>query len=360
MSGNFNIRKVLVAPLDWGLGHATRDIPLIRALLNKGYKIIVGAEGLQANLLRTEFPEITILPLSGYKVRYSKTRVGFLFKLLIQIPRILGVIRKEHKWLSEMIEKHRIDLVISDNRFGLYSDKVPCVFITHQLTIKAPMHWIENWLQQFNYSFINRFTCCWVPDMQSENNASGILSHPKILPKIPVHYLGLLSRFEQKNTEKKYDLCFLLSGPEPQRTMLEDKICSSLSKINGNILIVLGKPGSKNTRTVPEHVEVFDHLSTEPLQKAIQESEYIICRGGYTSLMELFSLHKKMLLIPTPGQTEQEYLAERLSAFGVCITVSQSELDLPNDIAVLRDFKFKLPSYQYFQEEMIKGLLEQL
>jgi len=355
---NFNIQKVLVAPLDWGLGHATRDISIIRALMANGYEVIIGAEGAQASLLQTEFPSLQIIPLAGYHVRYSKSRLGFLFTLLKQIPRIYGVIKAENKWLDTIIDQYHITLVISDNRFGLHTKKVPCIFITHQLTVKAPSVWLEKLIQKVNYRFINQFTCCWVPDVAGDKNAAGILSHPIKLPKIKVHYIGLLSRFQLQTEIKQYDYCVLLSGPEPQRTMLEEKILANISSINGKILLVRGKPGSTEILKVPENVEVKNHLPTPELQKALLQSNCIVSRGGYTSLMELLSLKKKMLLIPTPGQTEQEYLAKKLMENNICLSVTQDKLNCAEHFAKAKNFQYQLPEFMMFDENDIMELLK--
>lgn len=357
MPDNFNIRKILVAPLDWGLGHATRDISIIRALMAKGYEVMIGAEGAQASLLQTEFPTLQILPLSGYHVRYSKTQWGFLPAILFQIPGIYRAIRAENRWLAKVIDERQIDLVIADNRFGLHSKKVPCIFITHQLTVKAPFNWLEKLIQKVNYHFINQFNACWVPDVAGKENAAGILSHPVTLPKIKVQYIGLLARFHEQAATKKYDYCILLSGPEPQRTLLEEKMMAGIATVNGKILLVRGKPGSKEILTVPENVTVINHLPTAELQQAILQSDYIVCRGGYTSLMELLSLQKKMLLIPTPGQTEQEYLAKRLMDLHICFSVTQHELHCAEHFAMAKNYRYQLPVFSLFKEEMITALL---
>jgi len=331
----------LVAPLDWGLGHATRCIPVIHGLMAGGYEVILAAEGAQASLLQTEFPSLLCLPLEGYKVKYSKDPSLLAFTLLRQLPRLIKIIRRENRWLADTIREHAIDLVISDNRYGLYTDKVPCVFITHQLLIKAPFAWVENILQRINYRYINRFTACWVPDTEGEPNAAGILSHPRKLPAIPVHYMGLLSRFMQQTAETRYDICILLSGPEPQRTVLERKILSGIDKVPGKVLLVRGRPGSVEKIMVPVNVEVQNHLPQIQLQQALLQSNYIISRSGYTTVMELLSLQKRSLLIPTPGQTEQEYLAKRLHEQDLCYTVEQSHFHFERDLALARGFSYK-------------------
>ena len=358
MAANFNIRKVLVAPLDWGLGHATRDISIIRALLSNGYEVVIGAEGTQAALLQTEFPSLTILPLVGYHVRYSKNKWGFFFTLLKQVPYLLRIITKEKRWLEKVIADHRIDLVISDNRFGLHNKNIPCIFITHQLTVKAPFAWMEKMLQRINYRHINQFTCCWVPDVAGDENVAGILSHPLKLPKTKIQYLGLLSRFHLQPEEKKYDYCILLSGPEPQRSLLEEKIMAGIASVNGKILLVRGKPGSNEVLKVPENVEVKNHLPTTELQTALLQSEYIVCRSGYTSIMELLSLQKKMLLIPTPEQTEQEYLATRLYNSNYCFSITQDEFDCVKHFALIKDFEYRLLSLPVFNENDIVDVLK--
>jgi UDP:flavonoid glycosyltransferase YjiC (YdhE family) len=360
LPGNFNIRKVLVAPLDWGLGHATRCIPLVRALLEQGYEAVYAAEGAQAALLKQEFPGLTCLPLEGYRVRYSKQKWWLPAKLLLQLPRLFATVRREHVWLDNVIDKHSIDLVISDNRYGLWSAKVPCIFITHQLTIKAPFAWLEGLLQRNSYRYINRFDACWVPDAEGNDNAAGILSHPRLLPGIPMHYIGVLARFEAVAVPIKYDYCIVLSGPEPQRSILEQKILRDIALVKGNILLVRGKPGSIELLQAPAHVTVSNHLHTAAMQEALMQSEYIVSRGGYTTIMELLSLKKKMILVPTPGQTEQEYLAAQLQSAKAAFMVQQHALDIVHDLEKAKSFTYQIPVLPVFKSSDLRVLLEKL
>lgn len=358
MPEKFNIQTVLIAPLDWGLGHATRCIPIINALLKNGYEVLVATDGLQQILLQKEFPQLQFLQLKGYNIRYSKTKWLLPLKLLLQIPKILLAIKNEHRWLDKIIAANKIDVVISDNRFGLYSSKARCIFITHQLTIKAPFILLEQWLQKINYSFINKFNFCWIPDVAGEENIAGILSHPKLLPEIPVHYIGLLSRFEKSGSiEKKYDYCIVLSGPEPQRTIMEKLILKDINKVEGKILLVRGKPGSDTVLQLQQNVEIRNHLSGNELQKALQQSETIISRSGYTTVMEIVSLQKKSILIPTPGQTEQEYLAERLMQQHVCFAVPQHSFDLLSAINNANTFSYKIVVLPVFDNKRLQQVL---
>ena len=359
MKEKFNIHTVLVAPLDWGLGHATRCISLINALKTAGYNVLIGADGPQKVLLNKEFPLLSILTLKGYNIRYTKTKWLFSLKLLSQLPKIYAAIQYEHNWLDAAIDKYKIDLVVSDNRFGLHSSKIPCIFITHQLTIKAPFAWLEKWVQKINYAQINQFIACWVPDVPGEINLGGILSHPTSLPKIPVYYMGILSRFKKDDEEikgKKQEYCIVISGPEPQRTVLENKIILDSYTIEGNILLVRGKPGTTDDILVPPNVEVKNHLTGPELQHAFSNSKYIISRSGYTTVMELLSLQKKSILLPTPGQTEQEYLAKRLLQQGWCFTLEQDKFNLIAATKAADEFSYSTLTLPVFDVDKLLEL----
>lgn len=344
-----------MAPLDWGLGHATRCIPIISALINNGFTVFLAAEGAQAHLLQTEFPTLTLLPLKGYRVRYSKNKWGLPFVLLLQLPRILRSIRQEHSWLDHTIREQGIDLVISDNRYGLYSKKVSCIFLTHQLNIKAPYAWMEALLRRIHYHFINRFSKCWVPDGEGVEGIAGILSHPTVLPKIPVRYIGLPARFRGATDTENflYDYCILLSGPEPQRTLLEQKCMEAARHLPASFIVVRGRPGDEQVPLVAPHITVCNHLPGKELEKVLQQSRCVVSRSGYTTVMELLAMHKKALLIPTPGQTEQEYLAEQLQQKGSCISVSQEAFDGILHLPQLAAFQPRPVSFSLFNPEFL-------
>jgi UDP-N-acetylglucosamine transferase subunit ALG13 len=321
--------RVLVAPLDWGLGHATRCIPIIYSLLNNGATVFLAADGPTKNLLEKELPQVVILPLPGYKMLYSH-RAGWLpFKLLLQFPKLLLAVYNEHMWLKNACKTHRFDGIISDNRLGLYHNTVPCVYITHQLTIKTGNRFTEWLAQKIHYRFINKYRQCWVPDNENENSLAGDLSHPKLRPAIPVNYIGTLSRFEKKTVAKKYDLLVLLSGPEPQRTIFEELLIKQLKPFTKKVLLVRGLPGSDDTLPLKAGtLEIYNHLDAAALNNAILQSELILCRSGYTTIMDLVTLQQKAILVPTPGQTEQGYLGAYLNDKNMFRSVSQAEFSL--------------------------------
>ena len=353
---------ILVAPLDWGLGHATRCIPIIKVLQEQGVKVLIPASGAVAELLQREFPSIVILPLENYDIRYSRNRHLFLLKMLIQLPRIFSHLCYEKKWLKNAIVNYKIDGVISDNRFGLHSKNIPSVYITHQLSFETGIAWLNRLMQKTHYKIINQFDECWVPDIAGENNLAGSLSHPKKSPSIPVKYLGLLSRCKKIQTEKKYRLLVLLSGPEPQRSIFEEIILSQLKNIEGNLVIVRGLPGNKNEPGFSnKNLIVHDHLPADTLSELIQQSEWVVARCGYSTVMDLVTLQQKAILVPTPAQAEQEYLADYLMQKNFFYCCAQENFQLEKAIKAAENFSFVTPlNPQKINEVVIVDWLQKI
>ncbi|MFC4233051.1 glycosyltransferase [Parasediminibacterium paludis] len=308
---------------------------------------MVACNDVQKRLLEQEFSTLSFLPLQGYDITYNKHPKLLTLSILQQLPKIAGAIKREHFWLDDIVDLYKIDIVISDNRYGLYSKKAHCIFITHQLEIKAPLRIVEKVLQKINYRYIQQYNACWVPDFENDDNIAGSLSHPKQLPKIPVHYIGPLSRFDiTEEQEKKYDFCISLSGPEPQRTTLENLILQQIvaQNIMGKIVLVRGLPKAIDTLVAPPNVTVFNHMNGDTLGKYIAQSQYVLCRSGYTTVMELLALHQKAILIPTPGQTEQEYLAKKLHQQGWGYSIAQQAFHFKTAIENANNFKYQLPT----------------
>jgi len=335
--------RVLIAPLDWGLGHATRCLPIIYELLRKGCEVCVACNERQAHLMRTEVPDAQIIPLPGYNFRYSK--LGALNKLatIFQVPKILIAIKREHRWLRDVFKKESFDLIISDNRYGFYNQTAYSVFITHQLQIQVPGNkWLQRILQKWNYYFINRFNECWIPDFKVEPNLAGELSHPEVLPKIVVRYIGLLSRFENivVSTRKPVDILILISGPEPQRTVLEEKIVDQLQKIKRSAIVVRGLPEMKDVRESFNNISFFNHVPAQELNELMSNAQVVISRSGYSTVMDIIQLGKKSILVPTPGQTEQEYLAAYLMQKKWCLSFPQNKFFIESALQEAAQFDY--------------------
>ncbi len=339
--------RILVAPLDWGLGHATRCIPLIRLLLQGGCTVLVAAEGAAEHLLRTEFPQLHYLPLQGYRVRYAKTGAGLLAAMLQQLPRLRQTIREENEWLQKKVAQYEIDAVISDNRYGLHHPSVFSVLITHQLQVQTGLGRIgNNLLQHIIYRYINRFDACWVPDYEAAPGLAGRLSHPVRLPAVPVTYLGPLSRFKPGAAPLQHYVLVLLSGPEPQRTLLEQKLLAQVKEYGGPVLFVRGLPGTVGLPPVPYNVNIMNHLSANAAQQALEGAELVVARTGYSTVMELMALQKKSILVPTPGQTEQQYLAKHLMQHNHALCLPQKGFNLSRAVRLAQGFDYQFPKVE--------------
>lgn len=356
--------RVLVAPLDWGLGHATRCVPVIKELLAQEADVWLAGEGLQEALLKQEFPGLSFLQLPGYRVNYAKSAFGLTWRMIRQSPKILKAISAEHQWLRKMVNDYHPDAVISDNRYGLYHPEIKSVFITHQLMIKSSAgKWGEKMLQKRNYRYINRFTECWVPDVAGKENLSGILSHPLKMPAVPVNYIGPLSRFSKKErVEKKGHLLLLLSGPEPQRSKLEEIFIRDIGHYNGTATVVRGLPGNKTFIPSTGMLQFYNHLPADELNREMQEAEFVISRSGYSTVMDAITLQKKCIFIPTTGQTEQEYLGQYLMSKRIALSVSQKNFSLTSVLEAARNFQFNIPVVVNgsLLSEAVTGLLSQL
>lgn len=313
-------KNILVAPLNWGLGHATRCIPIIRALEQNGFRPVLASDGAALELLKKEFPHLTALELPSYQIEYPKKASGFLWKMIKSTPKALLAMQAEKNKARKWVEEYQLAGIISDNRLGLHCKKVPSVFITHQLRVlSGSMTWLTTFLHGI---YIGKFDECWVPDARDFPNLSGKLGHLRE-SSLPIKYIGALSRFEKQNLPIVYDFMVLLSGPEPQRTLLEEKLIRKLTGCKEKVVFVKGKIEEKQTVQTTGNITFYNFMQTAQLEKTFNESETVICRSGYTTVMDLARLEKKALLIPTPGQFEQEYLAEKFQHEGILPTVRQ-------------------------------------
>ncbi len=342
---NFNIPgqkpRILIAPLDWGLGHATRCMPIISTLIKQHCTVFVAAEGPIKILLQKEYPGLQFIELRGYRIKYSRHKSWMPVKLFLQFPKIIHSIYAENRWLKKTIKENNIDGVIADNRMGLYHKQIPCIYITHQLTIKTGNGFTERIAQKIHYHFINKFKACWVPDNEGDLNFAGALSHPAKLPRVSVIYLGALSRFQKKEREIKYDVGVILSGPEPQRTLFEKIILADIEKMTEKICLVRGLPQqTKKLQLKNASIEIKNYLGADELSEVIQQSKIIISRCGYSSVMDLVKLQKKAILVPTPGQTEQEYLSRYLQAQRLFYSIDQKGFSLPEAIKKTAAFDY--------------------
>lgn len=320
-------KKILVAPLNWGLGHATRCIPIIEALENNGYIPIIASDGVALQMLQKEFPHLQSLELPSYHIEYAKNGAFFKWKMIKNSPKMIEAILQEKKTIRQWIDEYDIAGIISDNRLGVYSKKIPSVFITHQLNVlTGNTTWISSKVHQH---IIKKFNQCWIPDVETKPNLSGKLGHLEN-PEENIKYIGPLSRLHRKPTDKKYDLMVILSGPEPQRGMLEAQLTQEMGQFKGKVVFIKGKIEPEQKIEQAGNVTYYNFMNTEELENTFNESEIVLCRSGYTTIMDLAQLGKKAFFIPTPGQYEQEYLAKKLKKEGLVPFAKQEDFKIEN------------------------------
>ena len=336
-----NTRKpvVLVAPLDWGLGHTLRCVPIINQLQEEGVELLVACNQSQREHLSRECSALTFIDLQGYGVHYGKNRLMTIVSIVLQGRKILRRIRHEREWLTQFTREHRVDAVISDNRYGLAVDQIPCIFITHQLRVHSGLgRLVNDLLQNRLYRYINKFTACWVPDWENPGSSlAGELSHPTILPNIPVKFIGCLSRFKICDSSlAPVGILIILSGPEPQRTALEEIMMAELKFFSGDAVLVRGVIDGRPD-TAFNKIRILGYASAAELNTLICSAEVIICRPGYTSVMDLTKLGKRAILVPTPGQAEQEYIATRLHRQNRAAVIPQDNFRLAKALEMVRN-----------------------
>ncbi len=345
------MKRILVAPLNWGLGHVTRCIPIIQSLERMDATVFLASDGVALHLLRAEFPHLPILELPSYRVRYASENM--VRNIAAQLPRILYAVRAEYYALEAIVQEHKIDGIISDNRYGCFSKQANSVLLTHQLHLRVPnkaLQWAANHTLRIAFS---QFDAVWVPDAADDHqNLSGELSHKPVAVHKNVRFIGPLSRLQHTLEEQEYDVAVVLSGPEPQRTILEQLLLEQAMLLPHKFIFIQGKTQSKTHQFVAENVEMVSYLTSAELNSVLATTHTIVCRSGYSSIMDLVALGKKAIIIPTPGQTEQEYLAEFLGTKQIFCVQAQKNLDLETALELVDHTKgFEPGAFQTGQYE---------
>lgn len=319
----FNGARILVAPLDWGLGHAARDVPIIRRLLELDARPVIGADQGPLALLHDEFPQLPWVRIPGLEVRYSRSR-SQRWSMARQFPAMMASVRAEAATFARIRADLELDAVISDQRFGIRCGDLPSVIVTHQVFPFTPL--ARGLLRRLNHSYLSRFDRCWIMDREQAPGLAGDLSHGRSMPG-NARYIGTLSRMRPAGHARRHRIAAVISGPEPQRTLLERILVDHLRAIDGDHLLVLGQPGIGTERRV-KNIRIVPHLDAGALEQAMCSADLIVSRSGYSTLMDLVAIGRPALIIPTPGQPEQEYLADLHQRTGRFIVQPQHAIDL--------------------------------
>lgn len=358
-------KTIFYAIINWGLGHATRSAPIIRHLQQRGNRIVLISHGNALRLLREMFPECEFADIKDRYITYSRFSFMFVFKIVAQLPKMLLGWRYEHQKMLELEKQYHPELIISEMRLGIWSKRIPSVLITHQLRFYLPpaLRWAAIFGEWFNRIVFRKYNYIFVPDTESNPNLSGDLSHKgKIALHPKVRYIGCLSSIEATVAapEEDIDLLISISGPEPQRSRFEELVMKQLGNLPGKIVVALGEPGANKDQSIDNgRIRVFSHLGRKEMSAVMQSAKYIVCRSGYSTVMELLALGKNALFVPTPGQTEQEYLAEYYKKQGIFGSCTQEQLNLKK-LPRLRDSKSLKAKIPVNRLEDIEKLLDSL
>jgi uncharacterized protein (TIGR00661 family) len=318
-------------------------MPIIDELLRQGAEVILASDGAALALLKEEYPQLKTYELPAYDIRYPFSNM--LISIGLQMPKILRGGIAEYIWLKNFLKDNPIDIVISDNRYGFFNKKALSIFITHQVNIFIPFKILKVIVNSINRFFIKKFDRLWIPDFENTPNLAGLLSDSHLLKNMKINYLGALSRMCYFNVNKKYKAIFVLSGPEPQRTYFEDIILKQLTTYTPNKIakfcLVRGvtDAGAPVLNNQNENIDIYNFLTANVLNEKIMESELLISRSGYSTVMDLVKLKVPAVLVPTPGQTEQDYLASQLEKGGFFYTENQKDFSLERSLTEWRYYK---------------------
>ena len=314
-------RRILFTVLDWGLGHATRSIPVIRSLLAHDCEVVIASDSMALEFLRAEFPHLRAYALSPYNVKYTSDRI--LFNTARNWSNVMKAMRREYEEIEPILMKEKITAIISDNRYGCYRRGIPSVLITHQLKFRTGNVLLDKIPEVLVKQWTIPFDRIWVPD-DDERTLSGDLSMSKD-PR--VRYIGWQSTLSSSQVSGRYRVAAILSGPEPQRTYLEDEVRAQLETLNEPCVLVRGKRGFDEPRQ-SGNLTVYDFMDRQSIDRLVSQTQVVICRTGYSSLMDLQCIGKKALLVPTPGQPEQIYLGDQMRKLPNYVVQDQGAVDI--------------------------------
>ncbi len=330
--------EVIYAVCSWGLGHSTRSLPVIRKLIDENNSLTIISNGRSLDLLKRELGNnASYVDIVDYPMLLSENARQFMAKSMMYWPLFIKRIESGLIKLNRLLEKKKYDLIVSDGRYDMYSKKIPSFFISHQMRIMNPLRirMFETGSELFNLFFFKRFSGVIIPDYR-EDSFSGDLSHNlRKIDENMLHYVGVLSDFSKKTVKKDVDYLISISGPEPQRSMLEEKLSSQIQDLTGNIVMTLGK--TENTSKMEqENITTYSFLTKVKREELLNRAKLVIARSGYSTIMDLGVIGAKALLIPTPGQIEQEYLGEYHNTSGTFYSVKQSKVQVKEDVEVAK------------------------
>ncbi len=326
-----------------GLGHASRSIPIIKKLIEEGHEVTVFSYGRALELLKKEV-SAKFIEFRDYPLEFTDNPDLFFLNLLLDSPLLITSLFTEHEKFLNYHEKEKYDLIISDNRYGIFAKDRPSFLITHQLRILNPyrLKLLEAGSMLYNRFFANRFKYIIVPDLE-QNSLSGDLSHNlRFLDPKKIKYVGPISFISKKSLNKDIDVLVSISGPEPQRSIFEKLVLEQIESLKLSYFVTLGKPEEQQNKE-----NIRSYLSFEERESIFNRAKIFITRSGYSTIMDLYMIDGKALFVPTPMQPEQEYLAQYFMQQNLFYSVPQKNLNLERDIKIASGYRgFENINYQ--------------
>ncbi|MDN5865684.1 MAG: hypothetical protein L0I62_10825 [Gammaproteobacteria bacterium] len=331
-------RRVLFAVHDWGLGHASRSLVLIRALVERGDAVTILMEPSDGmRLLQNELGEsCEFYPYRDIPKPFSRWPAMFYIRMSLSMPWVSVHFKLEHRLTERLVRERGFDLVVSDSRFGVWSHEVPsyCIFHSLRQMMPRPLLAFEKPVEWGQRNLLRHYEKILIPDAEENGGLSGKLGHDPALDwgEGRLVYLGPLADVVRPDTAEDIDYFFSVSGIEPQRGLFEERVRAALPELKGRIAVTLGRPELAGEKSEQCGATVYGYLDREHQAQMLNRSRVIITRSGYTTLMELAVLGKRALFVPTPGQSEQEYLARFHRESGHVWSTTQPRLDIPRDL----------------------------
>lgn len=356
-----------MAPLDWGLGHATRCVPVIREFLRQGAQVELAVVKSNAGLLRRIFPNLRQHLAPSYNIVYPKHGYNMGLWLLKNGVHLNKVIRFEHRYADKMVESRGFDVLVSDNRFGFYSRKAKSIYMTHQRRIAFPslLSAFEPMGVLWHASVMRHFDEVWVPDLPEFPGYAGRMSHVNSCPR-PLKFVGALSRFSNEeliagkgdSPKSRYKFVAIVSGVEPARSRFENLLKDIFLKTEGRHAIIMGRPALGVKKWSEGNVDFFTHLEDSDFAETVRSAEWVVSRGGYSTILDMAVLGAKCIFVPTPGQYEQVVLARDLSEAGFALAIDENKLDRQTLLEVVStSVRVALPKSK--QNDLLKMAVQQ-
>ena len=340
--------NILFAVHDWGLGHATRDLILLRALLAAGHRITVLSNGRALQLLRQELAAACeFIALKDMPKPLSRRAFWFYVKMSLALPWVFHTFHRERQLVQQLCRTRHFDRIVSDTRYGVCSEEIPSYYLVHSLRqiIPGRPKNLERMVERSQRRLLRNGCKILIPDQLKDGLAGDLCHRLACTWGDRLAYIGILSSLQRVPCQPDIDVFISVSGAEPQRSIFERLVLSQTSKLKGKVIVTLGRPEAPGMVTLNGHVTVYGYLNRAQQQGMMNRARLIVSRSGYTTLMELAALGKKALLVPTVGQSEQEYLAAHHRRMGHVHAIHQSKLDLERDVAVAHSCR-GLPAVQ--------------